>query len=75
MDGNTKLIKSLFSKLDADLYALEEESLLKIESLEESIQLLAGKLLEAVDKAGDLRFFCELDEYKEIANQFINKEG
>jgi len=34
MSNNTKFVKGLLSKLDADLYNLEEESLLKIEELE-----------------------------------------
>ena len=38
MSDDTKFIKGLFSKIDSDLYAIEEECLLKVESLEKELE-------------------------------------
>jgi len=49
MSEETKLIKGLFTKLDSDLFSIEEEVFLAIEAKEARITELENALLEAAD--------------------------
>jgi len=69
----TKHIKALFTKMDADLYALEEAALLRVEGLEKQLKTKDARISELkeslIDAACDLSSCpnMEFKGYMEIA--------